>query len=139
MIKKMIFPILLSCNLFSFDLTVKVEDLRNSNGVVQFSLYNKDGSIPDEYFKKTFKQLKVSILDNKAKTLFKNLPKGRYAINVLHDENSNAKIDKGFMLPTEGVGFSNFKTLNLFHKPTFEKTSFLLDKNKTLDIKVIYF
>ena len=28
-----------------FNLTIKVDNLRNSNGVVQFSLYNKDGTI----------------------------------------------------------------------------------------------
>ncbi|HHD82878.1 MAG TPA: DUF2141 domain-containing protein, partial [Bacteroidetes bacterium] len=32
----------------TYSLTIKVKDLRNSKGVVQFSIYNKDGSIPDE-------------------------------------------------------------------------------------------
>ena len=38
-------------------LTVSVSDLKNSKGVVQFSLYNKDGSIPDEHYKKYYKQI----------------------------------------------------------------------------------
>ncbi|WP_271425005.1 hypothetical protein [Aequorivita sinensis] len=38
-----------------YDLTIKVENLRNSKGVVQFSLYKKDGSIPDEDYKNYFK------------------------------------------------------------------------------------
>jgi len=35
----------------TYILTVKVENLRNSKGVVQFALYNKDNSIPDEITK----------------------------------------------------------------------------------------
>jgi uncharacterized protein (DUF2141 family) len=38
----------------SYYLTVKVNDLRNSTGVVVFALYNKEGSIPDEKLKKYY-------------------------------------------------------------------------------------
>jgi hypothetical protein len=31
-------------------LRVEVDNLRNQQGVVQFTLYNKDGSIPDEHY-----------------------------------------------------------------------------------------
>tara|TARA_R110000744_G_scaffold28118_4_gene68102 strand:+ start:112 stop:306 length:195 start_codon:yes stop_codon:yes gene_type:complete len=34
-----------------YALTIKVEDLRTSIGVVLFTLYNKEGSIPDERFR----------------------------------------------------------------------------------------
>ena len=40
----------------TFSLTIKVEHLKNSDGVVQFSLYNKKGTIPDEKFKKYYKK-----------------------------------------------------------------------------------
>lgn len=39
----------------SYNLTVEVENLRNSKGTVQITLYNKDGSIPDEHYKNYFK------------------------------------------------------------------------------------
>jgi len=32
----------------------------------------------------------------------------KYAINILHDEDNNGKIKKGFVLPKEGMGFSNY-------------------------------
>ena len=35
-----------------FSLTVRVDGLRNSEGVIQFALYNQEGSIPDERFEK---------------------------------------------------------------------------------------
>jgi len=39
-----------------YTLTVKVENLRNSKGVVQFSLYNEDGTLPDEKYERYLQQ-----------------------------------------------------------------------------------
>lgn len=121
-----------------YDLTIKVENLQNSKGVVQFSLYNKDGSIPDEDYKNYFKIDKTTIENGKAEITFSNLPKGIYAVNILHDENKNGKIDKGFILPKEGIGFSNYSSIGLTNRPNFKKASFELNQNKTIKVKVIY-
>jgi uncharacterized protein (DUF2141 family) len=41
-------------------------------------------------------------------TLTFHVPAGRYAVAVLHDENSNHKLDRNFLhIPKEGFGFSN--------------------------------
>ena len=123
----------------SYALSVNVSDLRNSNGIVLFSLYNKEGSIPDEHYTNTYRQQQVKIKDGRATVIFENLPKGRYAINILHDENQNKIIDKGFFLPTEGVGFSHYKSIGLQNRPNFEKASFMLDSDQTKQINIIYF
>ena len=122
----------------SYYLTVKVNDLRNSTGVVVFALYNKDGSIPDEKLKKYYKKEIVPIVKNLATVTFNNLQKGNYAVVILHDENNNSKIDKKFIFPTEGVGFSNFQTINLSNRPSFSKASFLINENLIKNIKIIY-
>mgnify|MGYP001457237895 CR=1 FL=1 len=75
-----------------YNLTIEVENLRNSKGVLQVALYNKDGSIPDENYKNYFKIETAQIANGKSKITFKNLPKGKYAVNILHDENNNGKI-----------------------------------------------
>lgn len=121
------------------DLTVEVHHLRNDKGVVQFALYNKDGTIPDEDFEKNYQIGKTSIKGNSAQFVFKNLPKGVYAVNILHDENDNGKIDKGFILPEEGIGFSNYTKVGLGNKPTFSKASFEVSADKKIAVKVIYF
>ena len=37
-----------------------------------------------------------------------DLPAGKYAVQVMHDENDNGKLDANFMgIPIEGYGFSN--------------------------------
>lgn len=122
----------------TFTLTVKVENLQNSKGEVQFTLYNTDGSIPDEYYKNYFKMDKSRIENGKAEITFSNLPKGTYAVSILHDENKNGKIDKGFILPKEGIGFSNYSSIGLTNRPDFKKASFELNQNKTIKVKVIY-
>jgi uncharacterized protein (DUF2141 family) len=122
----------------SYSLTVKVNDLRNSKGVILFLLYNKDGSIPDEKLNKYYKKEIVAISNNSSLTTFYNLPKGNYAVFILHDENKNSKIDKKFILPSEGVGLSNFKNINLTNRPTFSKAIFQINEDLTKTIKIIY-
>lgn len=122
----------------TYSLTVEVKDLQNSKGVVQFALYNKDGTIPDEDYKKCCKILKEKIQNGSSKVTFSNLPVGKYAVNILHDENENGEIDKGFILPIEGVGFSNFQSIGLTNRPNFSKASFMLKENKIITIQVIY-
>ncbi len=119
-------------------LTVAVEGLRNSNGVVQFALYNREGSIPDEKFQSYYRKGISKINNDRATFTFTGLPQGRYAINVLHDENENGKIDKGLFLPKEGIGFSNYQSIGLGNRPKFAKASFYLDHNTSHRVKIIY-
>ena len=107
-----------------YSLTVTVDGLRNSKGIVQFSLYNKDGSIPDEEYKKYYKKEIGKISGSSSSIIFNNLPKGIYAVNILHDENVNGKIDKGFIFPIEGIGFSNYDSIGLTNRPGFTKARF---------------
>ena len=125
-------------NAETFSLTIDVKNLRNEKGVVQFALYNKDGSIPDEDYEDYYKILKGEIINGSSTISFKNIPTGKYAVNILHDENKNGKIDKGFILPIEGIGFSNFQSIGLTNRPNFSKASFELKGNKTINVKVIY-
>jgi len=123
----------------NYSLRIEVDHLKNDKGDVQFSIYNKDGTIPDKEFKNFYKQQTANIVNGKSYTIFKDLPKGKYAINILHDENKNGKIDEGLMLPLEGIGFSNYESTGLMNKPSFKKASFLLDKDTQKSIKIIYF
>ncbi|MGB0805890.1 MAG: DUF2141 domain-containing protein [Salibacteraceae bacterium] len=62
-----------------------------------------------------------------------------YAVNILHDENSNGQIEKGFILPIEGIEFSNYLKIGLTNRPNFTNASFKVFENKTVSVKVIYF
>ena len=121
-----------------YSLKVEIDQLRNSIGIAQFALYNKDGTIPDEHYEKYYKIGKSKIENGKATYTFTNLPKGKYAVNILHDENKNGKIDKGFIMPIEGIGFSNYQSIGLTNRPKFSKASFELNGNGKIKVKVIY-
>ncbi|CAG0987048.1 hypothetical protein FLAV_02095 [Flavobacteriales bacterium] len=142
LIMLMLFNLLLNLSNYNlentYQLTVQVNDLKNNKGVVQFALYNKDGSIPDEDYENYYKIVKGEIVNGSSTITFKNIPTGKYAVNILHDENKNGKIDKGFILPIEGVGFSNFQTIGFSNRPNFSKASFEVKENKSINVKVIY-
>ena len=125
----------------SYSLTIKSTEFRNSEGVALFVLYNKNGSIPDEKYKHFYKKGISQIDKNGISTItFKDIPSGKYAINILHDENKNGKIDKKFLLPmpSEGIGFSNFESIGMSNRPNFSKASFLIKSNMEKVVKVIY-
>lgn len=121
-----------------YSLIVEVKGLRSSDGVIQFALYNKNGSIPDEHFKKYCRLAKAKITSGSARITFQDLPEGRYAVNIVHDENSNGKLDKGLFLPKEGIGFSNYASIGLANRPSFEKASFVLNADSSIAVKIIY-
>ena len=124
----------------NYSLTINVENLRNSKGVVQYALYNRDGSIPDEKYERYFRKGNAEISNESSTLTFNDLPVGKYAISILHDENKNGKIDKKFILPipSEGVGISNYESIGLFNRPNFSKASFPVDSSMTKLVNIIY-
>ena len=97
-------------------LTVRVNKLRNSNGNVLFALYNTEDAFPDEHYKKYYKILRGKIENGSSLVIFENLPPGKYAVNILHDENKDGKIQRRFILPLEGIGFSNFQSIGFIFR-----------------------
>ena len=123
----------------TFQLKVKVNDLHNCKGEVQFALYNTMDAFPDENYKKYYRKLSAKIVNGMSEVTFENLPSGKYAVNVLHDEDSNGRIKKGLILPKEGIGFSNYQSIGISNRPTFNKASFELKANKEINVRMIYF
>lgn len=119
-------------------LTIDVSELRNSEGTVLFALYNREDAFPDEHYKKYFKKLTGKIVNGSSSVTFENLPEGKYAVNILHDEDNDGKIKKGIILPKEGIGFSNYKSIGFSNKPTFSKASFSVLSNKRIKVNIIY-
>ncbi|HQO10097.1 MAG TPA: DUF2141 domain-containing protein [Clostridiales bacterium] len=78
------------------------------------------------------------IVDKKAGFTFK-AGLGTYAISILHDENSNEKLDKTWYgKPKEGFGISNNPKVR-FGPPSFDESALLLEKGKnSITIRMIY-
>ncbi len=120
-----------------YRLEINIRQLRNDKGNIILYLYNRPGTIPDKHFNKYYKKAVIPAGKN-ATTVFFDLPYGEYAVNAIHDENGNGKIDKGFLLPVEGLGFTNFETISLRNRPDFIKAKFLLQKDSAVTIRMIY-
>jgi uncharacterized protein (DUF2141 family) len=122
----------------TFSLTVEVADLRNSKGVVQFALYHTPDAFPDEDYKKFYRKRTAKIVDGFSTVTFEDLPSGKYAVHILHDEDENGKIKKGMVLPKEGVGFSNYESIGMFNKPKFSEAGIVLRADTTIQVNIIY-
>ena len=68
---------------------------------------------------------------------FADVPSGRYALMVIHDENGNGTLDTNVIgMPVEGYGFSN--NPQVMRKPTWEESRFELDDDAlsiTIDLR----
>ena len=122
-----------------FSLTVETNNLRNNEGTVVFALYIREDAFPDEHYEKYYRKLIGKIENHSSSVTFNNLPAGKYAVNILHDEDNNGKIKKGFLLPKEGIGFSNYQSIGIGNKPKFSKASFMLKDDLKINVKAIYF
>lgn len=119
-------------------LTVEVNGLRNSKGIVQFALYDKALPVRGKEFQNSYAILKSEITSFSSTATFENLPTGRYVVHVLHDENKNGKIDKGLVLPEEGIGLSNYQSISPFNRPKFEKASIGVQNDLKVTVKINY-
>jgi uncharacterized protein (DUF2141 family) len=114
-----------------------IGNLRSSDGMVGVALYQAKDGFPDKT-ERALEGKKVPAGDH-CVVMFENLPYGTYAISVLHDENSNGKMDKTFIgIPKEGFGTSNNPKVRM-GPPSFSESSFELDKeNVTMNISMNY-
>lgn len=116
------------------DITVHINNIKNDNGFVLLGLHNSDTFMSRE--KPAIKKIKQKIIDGKIKVVFKNIPKGQYAVMVVHDENANNQMDFELNgMPKEAFGASNNEMS--FGPPIFEDAKFnITDKNLDLEIRL---
>ncbi|PLX02674.1 MAG: hypothetical protein C0594_11655 [Marinilabiliales bacterium] len=77
----------------------------------------------------------AKIIEKKAEYTFTDLSSGKYSVLVYHDENKSLTLDKYFFgMPKEGIG----ATQNPSHIPSFENTSFMLDKSLLAKVLMTY-
>ena len=99
-------------------LIVHIDGFRNQKGNAGITVFTSPDGWPENN-DKAFTHDGHPFTGNKA-TMELQLPAGRYAIAVLHDENSNHKLDRNMIgWPKEGFGFSNNPKVNL-SAPSFD-------------------
>lgn len=114
---------------------VTILNIRNSLGTVDCALFNSPSGFPADTLRSALRLSAMKVPDRNAHCDFTDLPAGRYALVVLHDENMNGRIDYNWLgIPREGYGFSN-DVHGKLGAPSFERAAFVYD-GKTLDLTV---
>jgi len=109
------------------DIIVIITDLRNTDGEILISLYDKAEGFPRDREAIVRAAAVEPDASGQVTTIFEDLPHGDYAIAVLHDEDGSKGMTFGsFHLPKEGYCFSNNVKVR-FKPPKFKKSKFTLD------------
>jgi uncharacterized protein (DUF2141 family) len=118
---------------------VKVLNIKNSTGTVACALFESEQGFPEEFLRKATNVMVIKIRKSQARCTFEEIPRGTYAIGVIHDENMNGLLDANAIgVPKEGYGFSNDAIASL-GPPSFAAASFPYDgRNLEMTIKLNY-
>lgn len=115
----------------SLTLTVVVSGAAEGSGQAIGSLFDSK----DSYLKAPAQEAIVAIdSTGRATLVFDGLTEGVYAVSVIYDEDSDGKLDTGFLgIPTEPVAMSN-NARGRFGPPGFEKVRFDMRSTMTIEI-----
>ena len=103
-------------------LEVKVEGIGVQEGELRLALYDSEEAWQG---KASPRAGQVSKPDGTPTLVFTfdDLPPGRYAVRVMHDENGNGKLDSNMLgIPKEGYGASN--NPRVMRAPHFDEAAF---------------
>jgi uncharacterized protein (DUF2141 family) len=113
---------------------VEISGLRNDKGQMLCALFSSAEAFPKKADKAVVR-LTAKIADRHAVCEFTGVMPGTYAVSVVHDENSNGKLDTNFIgMPREGVGASNDAKGHM-GPPKFSAASFRYEGGR-LDLKI---
>jgi uncharacterized protein (DUF2141 family) len=103
-------------------LNVQVNDIEEPTGKLMIKLVNSKEAYEGKAKPSAGRMIEIS---NKGQlnVRFDDLAPGTYAIMIMHDENSNGKLDSNILgIPKECYGFSN--NPRVMRQPTFEEAKF---------------
>ncbi len=101
---------------------VVIRGISEEIGTIRIGLYGSDNTFLS--FTDVAAGSIVKAQKGEVKTFFKPNKKGKYAVAVLHDENSNTKMDVNFFgIPQEPFGFS-LNPRVIFRAPRFNDCAF---------------
>ncbi len=111
-------------------LDIEIINLRNNVGDVLVEVFDSNQN--------SVATRKVKIQNNKCFITIDSLPDSDYAIQYMHDENSNGKFDTNWMgIPLEGYGISN-NAYGTFGPSSFNEWLFAMQKQTKIVLTTKY-
>lgn len=133
------FILLVITNFYSFSqndtLKISIGGFKNSDSKAIIMIHDSDNSFPSDV-SKAYRKYLVKIVKERVVVNITDLPKGRYAVVVCHDENSDNQLNTNFLgFPTEGSAIYN-KNKGM---PNFRKSCFSFPAINQIDLTIKYF
>lgn len=118
----------------NFKLEIQINQAESDKGMIRVLIFSKEAGFPDQPTK-ALKSLSLTPKNKSGILTVSDLPSGKYAISVIHDEDNDGKLTTNAVgYPTEKFGFSNNPKV-YFSPPSFEKTAFeLKSESKKIEI-----
>ncbi len=118
-------------------IVIEVTTFRNTKGLLGCQLYDSPNGFPDKWSTSPKMQQRIPVAGSKTTCTFTEMPPGTYAAAVIHDENSNGKLDTNlFGFPTEYFGISNI-TRKLWSQPPWSEVKFDVPAGQEVDLQVL--
>lgn len=120
---------------WSAQIHVSFEQLPSHKGELSYLLFANEKGFPDQD-EKSIRKGSIILSEGVGSFEILNVSDGEYALSVIHDENSNNKLDTNFLgIPKEAFGFSNNPTI-FMGPPDFEEASFKVKDQTKINIKM---
>lgn len=105
----------------SGSIDLNIEGARSHRGLIRICLSANARHFPDCSGDPAART--ASIPASTTSMRFEGLAPGTYAVSLIHDENSNGRMDTTLMMPREGFGFSRNPRIGM-GPPRFQSASF---------------
>lgn len=104
-------------------LVLRIDGLRNLKGQIHLAVFSSAEGYPKD-IRKAVRSGSFDADENPLEIELPDLPYGKYAVTVHHDENMDGELNFNLLgIPTEGIGFSGNPPI--WHgAPSFEKAAF---------------
>ena len=90
------------------ELTVTVTNIKSSEGKIRVAVTTEENFLQNTNLTAATEKQASESEGGKLSVTFDEIANGEYAVQVLHDENENGKMDRNMMrMPKEPFGFSN--------------------------------
>ena len=124
----------ISARIYSQSIKVKVQNIKNRQGIVYVALCNN----ADEFMTEKYKELTGRVSANGDVLVdFTKIPQGKYAIRVYQDNDRSGDLTTSFIgIPEEPFGFSNNPRIKM-GPPSFEVASFDFKADVNLTINLL--
>ena len=120
-------------------LTVKINGLKNKEGQVILDIFDTKDGYPMETDKAILRKTMAIPANGSVVFYVDDLPQGEYAFALIHDQNSNNKLDVNFLgIPKEGAGASN-NAKGFMSPPSYKEAQFNFNQSTEMTIKMLYF